>query len=44
MYHVVTGVCLEKLSSTVYVYAVIDSEYHAGCVAMCDSFEKACER
>lgn len=25
-----------------YVYAVIDSEYHAGYVALCDSFEKAC--
>lgn len=25
-----------------YVYAVIDSEYHAGYVALCDSFERAC--
>lgn len=25
-----------------YVYAVIDSEYHAGYVAMCNSFERAC--
>lgn len=25
-----------------HVYAVIDSEYHAGYVAMCDSFERAC--
>lgn len=42
MSRVVTSAYLEKWSSTMYVYAVIDSEYHAGYVALCDSFEKAC--
>lgn len=42
MSRVVTSAYLGEWSNTMYVYAVIDSEYHAGYVAMCDSFEKAC--